>query len=781
MRKTIDSINLVEADLPGMEDEICAFLAGFLQFSSHGIYFPKEGENRDLTFLPQEKRLLIPLVWKEKFLGMLMLAGLRVSRVKRLLPWIQELARLVIERVAVSRAMNQDLQTGLATEECFFDQMEEAATNVRSYISDPVQTGQNAPLYKMCMGMVVICWYDGLRVSREFDYEFSQYIHDAMARIIKRNLPGHAVAASLGRHEGRHDFGIIFNAPGRSACQKLSENLLLKLEEQIFTDGPSGRGYKPVLYAGHAIYPQDMRGDELWLPMFEQAMRLRDRARLAARAACANGNNKKNIMSFAGILHNGGRLLEDAENGRARINLGLAVNAKEGMRFHVYGADGQGGEILKGQIVLLEADIMDSSAEIFYLRDAAIPLLRGDRLRPVSADDSSIDLACGNSSDDANLLSGDSIKSHGAFLSCFPGLAARCDKYVLALVRIGINDDAGKVDDFFRFAEKSSETESGITASYGSNGLIFFLPGKNAAEAKKYFLKYWECAKSLGLEFACGLFEWPIPNFGKMESEQCVLKAMEYAALLPEPHIGEFNSMALTISADKKFSLGDKFGSIQEYKLALLADPENALARNSLAVCLGALGKLNEAKKLLGEAMEHTRDAGLRAKICYNLGTIFQKDGDVDGAWSWYRKCLKHDRKHVFAWLRIGQLSEHKGRKTNARRYYLQAASLAGNDSDVLNIAQRNLARLESGGKENDRAMSILHDSLLRKPSDAASLAMLAQMYLGKNGDAAVAEMLASKSVKISNDSQAWEILARALEAQGKTAEAEKARLRAKK
>lgn len=778
MRKTIDSINIAEADLPGMEEEVCALLSGFLQFSGHGIYFPKEGENRDLTFLPLEKRLLIPLVWKDKFLGMLMLAGLRVSRVKRLMPWLPELARLVIERVAVSRAMNMDLQTGLATEECFFDQMEETASIVRSYISDPVQTGQNAPLHKMCLGMVVVCWYDGLRVSREFDYEFSQYIHDAMARAIKRALHEQAVAASLGRHEGRHDFGIIFNAPGRGACQKLAKNLLVKLGGQIFTDGPSGRGYRPVLYAGHAIYPQDMRGDELWLPMFEQAMRLRDRARLAARAACANGDADENIMSFADILHTGGRLLEDAENGRARINLGLAVNAKEGMRFHVYGEDGQGGKILKGQIVLLEAGVMESSAEIFYLRDAAIPLLRGDRLKPVSMAESTLEFADESSSDE-NLLVGNAIKSHGAFLSLFPGLASKCDKYVLALVRIGCHD--GNADEFFKFAEKSSETEPGLTASYGSNGLIFFLPGKSAAETKNDFLKYWECAKNLGLEFACGLFEWPMPNFGKMDSEQCVLKAMEYASLLPEPHIGEFNSMALTISADKKFSLGDKFGAIQEYKLALLADPANALARNSLAVCLGALGKLSEAKKLLGEAMDDARDAGLKAKICYNLGTIFQKDGDVDGAWSWYRKCLKHDRKHVFAWLRTGQLSEQKGRKANARRYYLQAARLAGNDSDVLNIAQRNLARLESGSKENESAMAILHDSLVRKPSDAASLAMLAQMYLGKNGDAAVAEMLASKSVKLSNDPHAWEILARALEAQGKTAEAEKARLRAKK
>ena len=74
---------------------------------------------------------------------------------------------------------------------------------------------------------------------------------------------------------------------------------------------------------------------------------------------------------------------------------------------------------------------------------------------------------------------------------------------------------------------------------------------------------------------AAGLAAFPFLQYRKVEMPDCALKALEYAFLLPLPQVGICNSLALNISADRRYSLGDVFGALEEYKLALLADKAN--------------------------------------------------------------------------------------------------------------------------------------------------------------------------------------------------------------
>ena len=133
--------------------------------------------------------------------------------------------------------------------------------------------------------------------------------------------------------------------------------------------------------------------------------------------------------------------------------------------------------------------------------------------------------------------------------------------------------------------EKSLSEKTGgelPAGRYGSNSLIFFHEGATADACVSFYENLGKIAKDNGYAFAAGLASWPYLDFGKAEIEDCVLKALEYGILLPEPHIGVFNTLALNISADRRFSLGDIFGAVAEYHQALLADPDNAMARNSL-------------------------------------------------------------------------------------------------------------------------------------------------------------------------------------------------------
>ena len=135
-----------------------------------------------------------------------------------------------------------------------------------------------------------------------------------------------------------------------------------------------------------------------------------------------------------------------------------------------------------------------------------------------------------------------------------------------------------------------------------SNALIFFHADSSAETLLPYYAALCTRLEGAGLPVSAGLAGYPLLHYRKGEMPDCALKALEYAQLLPSPRAGLCNSLALNISADRRYALGDVFGAIDEYKLALLADAENVLARNSLGVCMAALGRYHEARRHFLEA-----------------------------------------------------------------------------------------------------------------------------------------------------------------------------------
>ncbi len=202
----------------------------------------------------------------------------------------------------------------------------------------------------------------------------------------------------------------------------------------------------------------------------------------------------------------------------------------------------------------------------------------------------------------------------------------------------------------------------------------------------------------------------------------------------------------------------------------------NALAQNSLGVCYASLGKNREAQNIWQEALKNANNQDLKGQICYNLGTLCQKEGDIGQASKWYRSCLSNQQKHIFAWLRMGQLNETRKRKKSARRYYLCAANLADINSVEFVISQRCLIKLAINSKDESRVRNILNQLIYKNPNDVSSINMLANMYLQENGDPAISEMLAKKSIQIRDNQEAWRILSLSLALLGKKEDAEKAR-----
>lgn len=76
-------------------------------------------------------------------------------------------------------------------------------------------------------------------------------------------------------------------------------------------------------------------------------------------------------------------------------------------------------------------------------------------------------------------------------------------------------------------------------------------------------------------------------------------------------------------------------------------------------------------------------------------------------------------------------------------------------------------------------ARELLHEALVRNPQDAASMLLLANIYLDSNEDPAMAELLARKSAGLHDKPEAWETLARALRKLGREEEARVAEAKA--
>ncbi len=846
MQKNCPQLELAREDLMEMEGLLCEQLSSFLSFSGHALYFPTSRAPEEPQLLSRERRLLLPLRRDDHLLGVAMLHGVKAREARPLLPFLPAIAGLCLENLARAKAMRTDSVTGLATEEALFAHMENAAERLRAYLEEPgAEESGPAPLHWLCMGIVLLRLGNGDSVVRRGGHAFAEKYLKALADACREALPSDVLAARVGRWE----IALLFPASGRGACHKLARAALTRMEAVRMPYPLLKKPVHPRLCAGHALYPQDMRGTEMHLKMHDQARLCMDRARLAADVAGQEADGaqavESRIMPFARILQEGGMVLESLPLGRVRLSLGRQAKAREGMRFALWGQAESGSPHYKGELVVLHTRDTDSVAEALHLVDVTCRPEVGDRLTllgeaPVLSPDldeqdfsaarpaipdaavavqeqnqragsaeggkhaaAACDASASAVPQPAECAGG--LCGHGDFLNRFAVEAERRNRFTLCLLRLepGNSDagdaahpDAAPLDGTHDAANRQGSIATALSVwrdalgntqnlpqpmagRYVSNSLIFFHPDVEAQALVSLYEGVCGELSSRGISASVGLAGYPFLQFRRGEMPDCALKALEYALLLPAPKVGVCNSLALNISADRRYSLGDVFGAVEEYKLALLADEANAMAWNSLGVCMAALGRQHEARRHFTEALRHGPDNALAEQIYYNLGTVCQGLGEKRAAARYYRQCVKVSPEHLFAHIRLGQLCEQGGRRAEARRFYELAAALEDARPGAPSLARRHLARVAVRQRKGGEARELLHEALVRNPQDAASMLLLANIYLDSNEDPAMAELLARKSAGLHDKPDAWETLARALRKLGREEEARVAEAKA--
>lgn len=773
--------DLTRRDLISLESRLCDAVARILPFRTHSLYFPTEKEPEEPLWVAEERKLQLPIMYKDEQLGIFVARGVPKRIAQGLLPSLPEVMSLCVDNLALYKATCTDALTGLSTRAYLMACIAQEADLVRASFSHPPEheTDSHVPLHRACMGLVVFR-LDSLRqIALDFGYTASDTLLKKLANALASTVPEQTLIARTGDFE----LAALLPAAASRVCRKLAEEVVEALRLIGINHG-AGKHLNTTVSAGYAVYPRDMEGALFERDMEEQARVLLRKARFAA--TMASGDHVKvasDVIGFAEILTDGGVVLETHPLSRVLINLGRSVHAREGQRFSIWSAsfaseaeeEESSSSLLKGELTILEVRENTSLAEVLYLANPPWNIESGDRLTLIP-DGLLHTASIADSSGVPDEVTG--LYQYNDFIAQWCAARDGCERFAVSILRFsGLSESQITADTLFVDIVAMCRKHLGVDAlggRYGITSLVFYHSGMSHEQARVlYSTLCKELEDVFSIRVVVGIGYYPFLDAQRSDALDNAVKALEYAQLLASPQVGVIGSTALTVSADKLFSSGDTFEAIKEYKEALLADDANIMAWNSLGVCMAGLGKRSEARRCFTEALQRNANDAI---TLYNLGTVCQALGEIDEARKQYRKCLRSSPDYVFALIRLGQLAENEKRYGLAQQYYKKAAK----KENAGCLVHRHLARLALRQEKRDEAREELHKALLCNPQDAASMQLMARLYLDGGEDPLMAEALARQSVVLRPDSKAsWLVLADALDARGVEEEAKEARRRA--
>ncbi len=825
--KSLYTVELHRSDLMELEGYLAEALRRILPFTSYSLYFPTaENTPQEPQWITQERSLLLPLWYKEKPFGVFMARGANARTVKKLLPTLEALTTLCMEHLLCIKQSRTDELTGLARMPRLLERMEHDADMVRSYYDGGMDTEQKAPLHKACMALVVVRCPALDSLASEFGYTFAHTALSAWAKALQQDLPQEVLAARSGENECT----LLLPTATRTSCSKFTEDIMARADAVTLTHAPTKRQIRLHSVAGFALYPQDMEISRMNLGMAEQVHQILHKARYAAHMAYVRSRflskeEKNQIQSrhlaYARVLAQGGIVQEELSLRQLLTNLGRHAGAKEGQHFSVWGYR-NGSWQRKGEVVLMEVRNAHAIAEVLHHYDPTWAWEKGDNLRlsdaktPATLTEKISSRAQENplAQEDSAVQESTTILSHGDFLRKLTESYEDQTSFSLALLRLspeaGESTDATDTERFLPLYtqwlqefhakntvpfENKESTAPLLMGRYGETSFIFYHAGITSQKLETAYKDLCQKALEAGLHLAVGIASYPCLQAHKGDILDYCHKALDLALLLQEPKVGTIGTLAFNISADQRYSRGDVFGAVEEYKQALLADPNNAMAWNSLGVCMAALSRYSEARSHFKEALKLWKDSEKEslmqtipscstsqielAATLYNLGTVCQNLGENRAAAKHFKDCIESNSSHYFAHIRLGQLAEQAGKLGQARQYYAQGVALEKQEQQGstsapqkkahAGIAYRHLAKVSLQQGKHAEARELLHETLLHNPQDAVALCLLAEIYLQGGEDPSMAEMLARKSVGLRPEyALAWRVLGQSLRALGR-------------
>ncbi|WP_256128261.1 tetratricopeptide repeat-containing diguanylate cyclase [Desulfolutivibrio sulfoxidireducens] len=799
-------VKLTPQDLITFEHFLKDALSAFLPFRSSSLYFPQSlpgdtarsigADFNQAVHLPEEGRVLLPLAFEGGLLGVFVAKGVRMAAPRTQLAALPAAAALCLEQIRLYKAAVADPVTGLSNLPRLLAAMEREIDLVQDRILpgsasyfDPNLTGVRG-----CFGLILVDIDYFNWVNERYGFVFAESALDRVGAAISLECPQETLAARI------HDDVFALFLPGATPAgtRETAEAVRMAVKRLRLEYGVTGETIALTASAGFANYPQDVRGGQFVAPVAEQARIMLKKARKALAAAKDLGRDQ--TMPFGRVLAEGGLVLETLPLDRVTVSLGKSVDAEGGQRFLVWSPRyektaeikksddqrliGRYPTMIKGEVALMDVREDMAFAEILHVSDPSWTIDPGDRLL-LAPETSAPDEPCppgGEAERPPRKEAISGLYGHRDFPRFLSAARENVARFCLALVLLpdapaeGPSRPGRHVESDIREVTAIVKGLFGPGAEGGrfsTTKLAFYLPDREPDQVMGPLSNaLLQARERLGIEAAAGVAGYPFLAFSKADAMENCRKALHHALLLPTPpRIAVFDSISLTISADRLFALGDIYAAMEEYKQALLADETNVLARNSLGICLAKLGSLAQAKAEFEKVI--ARDPK-NAMALYNYGCLCRRLGENALARKAFKRCLGQNPGDVFSLLRLGRMAEETRRYADALTYYKRAEAVQNG------VSMRHMARLAIKRKRPEEAREYLHQALVHDPKDAFSLSLMARLYLDGGEDPAIAEVMARQSVALRPDrKEFWTILARALSALGKDEEAKAALTRA--
>lgn len=794
------ALSFTPQELIDFEYTIKDSIAEFLPFASYSLFFPKErgGEMPEPEYRAEDKELILPLVFQGEMLCYFIAKGVKLKAPSTAPRYIMMLATSVLEKLALYKKSVTDPLTGLYSRGFFMDELEKAIDRVQGCIENgSCQAGvesKDADLaFSGTLGVLFLDLDNFQWINERYGYLSGDAILAEVGKLLDLVCPKYTTVSRFSNDK----FAVLVPDAKPRACFQLSEVIRSGIAKLSFTDDVTNDTITVTGSVGYANYPQGLEGNQFRRTVSEQARMLMRKARRGMNVAKEQGRNR--VFGYADILSKGGRVIEILPMNRMIVSVGETCGAKVGQRFLVRTPkagtvsagssederiSGRYPAVYKGEVVLVEVQDEIAFAEVLHMGDAASTMEPGDRLKLIVGDDDSLFAETGERGDETiKTDAATKLFAYNDFVANFATARLSPDSFGLSLIRL--LDQPADADDTYQEAmdqmvsdvaglARGAFGDNAFGGRFGLNGMIFFQEDVDGPALREQTLQIERlAAENYGLKVSIGSATFPFLNFDRSDILENCRKALDHAMLLPDPRIAVFDSISLNLSADRRFMEGDVYGAITEFKLALLDDDKNLLARNSLGICHAQLGKFQEARQHFEEVVAID---GKDIQALYNLGWANHRLGDLKKAEQAYRRCLKVDPEHVFSLMRLASLEEKANHFKRAAALYRKAADLPGSER----MALRPMARVSYKLGDIEATREYLHLALNADHNDHQAMHMLAKLYLDQGEDPQIAEVLARQSSALSPGKDAyWDVLVEALEAQGKAEEAAKVAARA--
>ena len=219
-----------------------------------------------------------------------------------------------------------------------------------------------------------------------------------------------------------------------------------------------------------------------------------------------------------------------------------------------------------------------------------------------------------------------------------------------------------------------------------------------------------------------GTASFPSIDFKKKEIILNALKALRHAAFFGPDSAVSFDAVSLNINADRLYQEGDIKGAIEDFKKAVVLDPENLNVFNSLGVCYGILGAYEKAEESFQAALKIKPEDPM---ALYNAGFVNILINNRGKALAYMLEADKPDGEIFEVAYQTGKLYLESGNFEKAGKYLEKAVEIEPDAPHALRFLGESYAKLNL----IDKAVASYKKALKFNPNDAHSLSAMGSLF----------------------------------------------------